>query len=125
MNSTQKYLYQNHYYTLEDLEKNFETKIYLLIIGKNKSNIDCNVHLLFLTAIQYFKKIHNDCSAQLQEIIQKYQDAENSWFFNRNSKIISAIELARFYTITLCEKDLIYIPRYNFYHHHHHHKYTR
>jgi hypothetical protein len=99
-----------------------EAKIYALITGKQKSTIDCNVHLLFLTAIKYLKKLAIDYSKQLQEIVNQYQDAENACFFNRNSKITSAIELTRFYVISLCEKDIVYVSRLNFYHQHHYHR---
>ncbi len=118
----QKILYHSHYYTIETLEKHLEKNIYSLIIGKETSVLDCNVHLLFLTAIKFLKKLDINYTKELQEIMTAYQQAELSWFFNRNSKVTSAIELARFHIISLCEKDLIYVPKYNFYHQHHYHK---
>ncbi len=117
-----KFLYEQRHYNIDELEKYFESKIYHLITGKQQSIFDCNIHLLFLTAIKYFKKSDIDYSSALQEILKQYEDAETSWFFNRNSKIITAIELARFYVLSLCDKDLIYVPKHNFYQHHYYHK---
>jgi hypothetical protein len=65
-------------------------------------------------AIKYLKKLDIDYSQQVQEIVQKYEEAEKAWFFNRSGKVTEAIEVARFYVISLCEKDLVYVPKHTF-----------
>ena len=119
MNCDKKYVYQNYRYTFEELEKHLQIKTYSIITGKEQSSLACNVHLLFLNALQEFKKINSDCYLQLQEILQLYEQAENPWFFKRASKTRLLIKITRYYIIILCGKDLVYISEIMLYHHHH------